>query len=244
MIIWGHETTIPAISIISVMVLILLFGIIVTIFYYRNVRDTLFDDQKQVYQDPYVYADMDDPYNNPIIVNNVITKEICDRIIDFCLDVADNRPRFVEAKYNQQFSISKTSELAQPIVEKLAKMVGLKFDQAEDIVVFRYSPYQTYPIINDSCCFPNDKCQAFIKRGGQRVTSIVIYLNDEFEGGETIFPNINKLTVLPSVGSAIVYYPLAANSTKCHPKGYKVANPVSSGIKWTATLYFRENTYV
>lgn len=243
MIIWGHQSTIPAISIISVMTLVLIFGIIITIFYYRNTRDVLFEDQTTV-NNPFVFADINDPYNNPIVVNNVITKEICDRIIDYCLDINDDRTRFVDDKYNQQFAISKTSELAQPIIEKMAKMIGLKFNQAEDMIVFRYSPYQTYPIINDSCCFANDKCQAFIKRGGQRVTSIVIYLNDEFEGGETIFPNIDKLTILPSTGSAIVYYPLAANSTKCHPKGYKVANLVKSGIKWTATLYFRENEYI
>ena len=44
-----------------------------------------------------------------------------------------------------------------------------------------------------------------LKNGGQRIVSILCYLNDVPEGGETTFPFIN-LDVKPIKGSAVMWY--------------------------------------
>ena len=35
-------------------------------------------------------------------------------------------------------------------------------------------------------------CQDFLKRGGNRYATFLLYLNDDFEDGETYFPLRNK----------------------------------------------------
>jgi prolyl 4-hydroxylase len=126
---------------------------------------------------------------------------------------------------------------------RIANIVNLPLENAESLQVVRYEPDGYYKEHHDSCCDNTKICNDFIKRGGQRIKTVLIYLNDDFEEGSTYFPLLNKKYKPPKY-SAIIFNPLAKNSNKCHPLALHAGLPVKSGIKYIANLWFREGKFV
>jgi prolyl 4-hydroxylase len=203
-------------------------------------------DQHHTPQSSLGYTSIDADYTRPVIYNKFITPAQCDAIKDYARDKLFESEivggKHHDIRNSMQCWISKNHKLAKPLFERIAKEFNLTFDQAEDLQVVRYLPNQYYNEHHDSCCDDNDQCKEFIKRGGQRVLTVLIYLNNEFEGGHTYFKNLD-LKLKPSTGSAAVFFPLANNSNKCHPLALHAGTPVSSGEKWIANLWFREGKF-
>jgi len=79
-----------------------------------------------------------------------------------------------------------------------------------------------------------------------RRATVLIYLNDDFTGGATFFPQIN-LRVYPKLGRAVVFFPnragmpFADSSSSVKPYMSHIAEEVLSGQKITAQVWLREN---
>ena len=144
---------------------------------------------------------------------------------------------------SKQHWIVKNDELVKPIFERVSKMFNIPFENAEDLQVVRYLPNQYYREHHDSCCDNNKACTTFLSKGGQRILTVLIYLNDDFTDGHTYFKNLDMKLKVPS-GDAIVFFPLAKNTSKCHPLALHAGMPVTSGEKWIANLWFREHKFV
>jgi len=79
-------------------------------------------------------------------------------------------------------------------------------------------------------------------RGGQRKYSALIYLNDDFEGGETYFPKINY-TVKPEIGKMVIW----ENLNKDNSLNYDSLHaglPVLSNEKWICIVWVRETKFI
>lgn len=188
-----------------------------------------------------------DPYVKPFVVSDLLTPTQCKQIMQFCEDkLVDSEVvggKHQHIRNSKQHWIPKTNELVKHIFEKVSYMFNIPIENAEDLQVVRYQPDQYYNEHHDSCCDDNEKCNEFTKRGGQRRLTVLIYLNNEFEGGYTKFKNLDIEMKAPT-GSAIVFYPLTLNTNKCHPMALHAGMPVSKGEKWIANLWFRENKFV
>jgi prolyl 4-hydroxylase len=125
---------------------------------------------------------------------------------------------------------------------RIANIVNLPLENAESLQVVKYEPNGYYKHHHDSCCDNNNSCIEFTKNGGQRIKTVLIYLNDNFIEGSTDFPVLNKKIKAPKYG-AVVFNPLAKDSNKCHPKALHSGLPVESGNKYVANLWFRENKF-
>ncbi len=89
---------------------------------------------------------------------------------------------------------------------------------------------------------PNDPGSSeHLLKGGQRVSTLIMYLNDVEAGGETIFPDIG-LTVTPKKGSA-VYFEYCNSHGQVDPMTLHGGAPVTAGEKWIATKWMRQNRY-
>lgn len=232
---------------ISVILLLIFITIIVLLTFYRNViYEKVMGDETVNIPQITGYANKEDPYLKPSILPNLLTEKECIDIIGYASDKLSESEvvggRHVNIRNSQQYWIPKNNPLVKPLFEKVSKMFGIPIENAEDLQVVRYLPHQYYNDHHDSCCDDNDKCRDFIKRGGQRVLTVLIYLNKDFEDGQTYFKNLDlKLRADP--GSAILFYPLAQNSNKCHPDAIHAGLQVSKGIKWIANVWFRENKF-
>lgn len=192
------------------------------------------------------HASQTDPYILPTIMKNLLNETEINSIIDeVSPKIASQNViegRYVYEKNKQHSFIKKDNEIIKPILEKISKKMNLPYENMENPLVIRYLPYQYYTEHVDSCCNDNDKCRDFVKRGGQRVLTLIIYLSDNFEGGSTHFKKLN-LNLKPNKGGAIIFHPLAQNSNKCHPNGIYQEQPLNGGIKWVMRVRFREHQF-
>lgn len=224
---------------ILVLVLVILIVIIIVIKPYHN-------------NEPFTtceYALKTDPYEEPYIINNIITEDEAKYIIYNASSKFDDSSILGQI-VDHNIRKSKTAWLHKnddtvilTIMLRIANIVNLPLENAESLQVVRYEPNGYYKEHHDSCCDNTEICNDFIKRGGQRIKTVLIYLNDDFEEGSTYFPLLGKKYKPPKY-SAIIFNPLAKNSNKCHPYALHAGLPVKSGVKYIANLWFREGKFV
>ncbi|HEY3698675.1 MAG TPA: 2OG-Fe(II) oxygenase, partial [Spongiibacteraceae bacterium] len=80
-----------------------------------------------------------------------------------------------------------------------------------------------------------------IKKGGQRVATLIIYLSDAESGGETIFPEID-FAVAPRKGGG-VYFSYCDAEGRLDRLTLHGGAPVTRGEKWIATKWVRQAAY-
>lgn len=226
--------------------IIILLIIIILVLVLLYIYNKYFQSTKSIYNTKISYANINDPYIMPKHLKNFITSEQCNIIIQL------SQNRLVDSEIlsgtnknirnSQQSWISKNDPITYPIFKKASNMFNIPFENGEDLQVVRYLPGQFFNEHHDSCCDDNDKCMNFIKRGGQRVLTILIYLNNDFEGGFTYFKNL-ELKFKINKGDALVFYPLATGTNQCHPYALHAGMPVTHGEKWIANLWFREEKF-
>jgi prolyl 4-hydroxylase len=225
---------------ILVLVLVLVIIIIIVIKPHHNKREPFTTCE---------YALKTDPYDEPYIINNIITEDEAKYIIYNASSKFDESTILGQV-VDHDIRKSKTAWLHKnddtvilTIMLRIANIVNLPLENAESLQVVRYEPNGYYKEHHDSCCDNTEICNDFIKRGGQRIKTVLIYLNDDFEEGSTYFPLLGKKYKPPKY-SAIIFNPLAKNSNKCHPYALHAGLPVKSGVKYIANLWFRESKFV
>ena len=94
-------------------------------------------------------------------------------------------------------------------------------------------------------------CYDDMKRGGLRVWTMFIYLNDgsEFEGGGTIFPNLkgddgNPLIYKLGKGDGVLFLNLEDDGYTPHKLSFHGGMPVLNGTKWGANCWVRQGEFI
>jgi prolyl 4-hydroxylase len=193
------------------------------------------------------YTDPSADWKHPQVIDQVLTPEECSYII------SKAEPSFTRsgvvgsdgphaARTSQTAWISKDDPVARKVFTKVLEHVGKTFDHCEDLQVVKYEPGTFYNEHHDSCCDASEGCLLFEKDGGQRVATLLVYLNSDFTDGETHFPNLD-LKLKTDIGSAILFRPLGADEAKCHPKALHAGLPISSGVKYVCNAWVRENKF-
>jgi prolyl 4-hydroxylase len=128
---------------------------------------------------------------------------------------------------------------ATPLIDRIERRIAalLKWplEQGEGLQILRYRVGQEYRPHHDYMDPALPGAPAFLARGGQRVASLVMYLNTPTGGGATSFPEIG-LEVAAVKGNAVFFsYDRPHPSTKSLHGGM----PVTDGEKWVATKWLR-----
>ena len=132
--------------------------------------------------------------------------------------------------------------LAMACVERvIAKFAGVKLAFAEPIVVLRYEPGQFYHWHYDAIHTYTAEIEAELERFGQRSKTAILYLNDDFEGGETEF-KAPYIQVKPET-AAILVFDNTDQTGKPIPSSLHRGCEVISGQKWVCTQWFRDKPF-
>jgi prolyl 4-hydroxylase len=194
------------------------------------------------------FADVTDTWNPPVIIDSILTPDECKYIIDKATPLF-TRSSVVGAvsqdstRTSETAWIDKMDPVAQKVFDKVVELSGKTLENCEDLQVVRYQPGTYYKAHHDSCCDNSEGCLGFSRQGGQRVATLLIYLNSEFTDGETHFPNYGDLKLKASPGSAIFFRPLAAEVNKCHPHALHAGLPISTGTKYVCNVWVREDKF-
>lgn len=125
------------------------------------------------------------------------------------------------------------------IDDVLFKQFGLDPVNAEQLSVSRYEVGQEFQPHFDYFDPADPGSQVALAHGGQRIATLLIYLNRPLSGGETTFPDAG-IEVVPSMGSAALFrYPTPTKDTLTLHGG----KPVAAGEKWIATRWYRAGPF-
>jgi len=130
--------------------------------------------------------------------------------------------------------------LIQRVEARIAALLAWPVLHGEGLQILRYRPGAEYLPHYDYFDPTHVSTPAILKRGGQRVGTLVMYLNTPTAGGATTFPDI-KLEVAPIKGNAVFFsYDRPQPMTLTLHGGA----PVREGEKWVATKWLREGVFV
>lgn len=132
--------------------------------------------------------------------------------------------------------------IIQKISKKAAEICGKPVENGELLQVVRYPEGGFFNPHYDACVGDKKFCERMnsAKAGGPRYLTFLVYLNDDFSGGETSFPKLRQ-TIVPKKGTAIAFYNTDAKGNVLWSSIHG-GNPVQLGNKWICNKWIRLNT--
>jgi prolyl 4-hydroxylase len=130
---------------------------------------------------------------------------------------------------------NKVHHLVQSISHRSASITETPSHFQEELQVVKYTTGGFFNPHYDPCHGAPEFCERLNGNNGPRYITVLIYLNDNFTGGETVFPRIGK-TVVPEQGKAIVFYSTTPDGSVIS-ESFHGGNPVISGEKWIANKW-------
>jgi len=179
------------------------------------------------------------------LVRDFLTHAEC----DFLIRAADGvwQPAPVVGKGAGEISPSRTSSTCflarQDLPDYMAKVSALTskpIDHCELPQVGRYLPSQQYRHHFDAFDLGNEDGRRFAQNGGQRVVTVLVYLNDCAQGGQTDFPAMN-LQVSPRKGTAVVFFPATVDGY-LDKRALHAALPAID-TKYVSQVWIRQGPY-
>lgn len=177
----------------------------------------------------------DDYVHTPLelrLVRDVLTDEECAAVKRAALRKGLKRSTVTGDKKTSSTRTSSTvflNEEDDPVVrvvqDKVASLQGIPKDRFEDLQVIRYEMGQKYDAHYD----PTDELP--------REFTVILYLNDDFEGGATDFP-LARASVKPVKGGAAVFRNMVGDRIVYGSQ--HMGAPVTRGTKWAATVWVHD----
>lgn len=132
--------------------------------------------------------------------------------------------------------------LIRVVRQRAADLFGCPVERIEGLQILRYLPGEQYKPHHDCFDPSTPSSQIQLGRGGQRVGTLVLYLNDCVEGGFTTFPQLG-IECAPTLGNA-VFFSYACDSTQTgDPRLLHAGAPVLRGEKWICTFWMRQGVF-
>lgn len=131
------------------------------------------------------------------------------------------------------------TELIARIEARIARLVNWPVDHGEGMQVLHYGTGAQYKPHYDYFDPAQPGTASILRRGGQRVATLVMYLSEPARGGGTTFPDAG-LEVAPVRGNAVFF-----SYDRPHPATGTLHGgaPVVEGEKWVATKWLRERVF-
>ncbi len=185
-----------------------------------------------------------------VLLDNFMTHEECDAFCELSKSTLTKSTVVDDAtgdSVNHEHRISLgtyftlgQNELVKKIEARIAEVTGTPVPNGEGIQILNYAGGGEYRPHFDY--FPdNAGGRVHTAHGGQRIITVIMYLNDVKTGGATVLPDIN-LSVYPKKGSAL-YFSYFNSKGQVDPSTLHGGAPVVEGEKWIATKWIREREY-
>ena len=184
-----------------------------------------------------------------VVFGELLSDEECQALIDAASERLA-RSLTVETKTGgEAINVDRTSEgmfftrgenpVVARIEARIARLLNWPVEYGEGLQILRYSPGAQYRPHYDYFDPAEPGTPTILRRGGQRLATLVIYLKEPEQGGATTFPDIG-LEVAPKRGTGVFFsYERPDPATRTLHGGA----PVLAGEKWVATKWLREREF-
>ena len=184
-----------------------------------------------------------------VVFGGLLSHDECDALMALANPRLMRSETVVNATGGSEVNGSRTSdgmffgraehELCARIEQRIAALVNWPVENGEGLQVLRYRPGAEYKPHHDYFDPDQPGAPSILARGGQRVGTVVMYLNTPTQGGATTFPDVGA-EVAPIKGNAVFFsYDRPHAATRTLHGGA----PVIAGEKWVATKWLREREF-
>jgi prolyl 4-hydroxylase len=139
------------------------------------------------------------------------------------------------------FRLNENDFIAQ-LDRRLSELMNMPVENGEGLQVVYYPTGALNAPHFDFLIPSNAANRASIARSGQRVSTLIVYLNDVEAGGETIFPKLGW-SVVPKLGQGL-YFEYVNARGELDESSLHGGNRVRAGVKWIVTKWMRERRFV
>jgi len=184
-----------------------------------------------------------------VVFGELLSHEECDQLIELAKPRLARSLTVATKTGGEEVNADRTSngmffqrgenELIRTIEARIARLLNWPEENGEGLQVLRYSPGAQYRPHYDYFDPGEPGTPTILKRGGQRVATLVMYLQEPEGGGATTFPDVG-LEVAPVRGCGVFFsYDRPDPVTRTLHGGA----PVLAGEKWVATKWLREREF-
>ncbi|HEX9932928.1 MAG TPA: 2OG-Fe(II) oxygenase [Allosphingosinicella sp.] len=149
------------------------------------------------------------------------------------IDDATGRPKPdpVRTSDGMNFGPGREDLVVNALNRRIAAATGTAYECGEPLHILRYVPGQEY----------KPHLDALPGAANQRRWTALVYLNDGYQGGETLFDRVG-LSARGRAGDCLVFRNVDAGG-RGDPRTRHAGAPVTGGTKWLATRWIRERPY-
>ncbi|MCY9006016.1 2OG-Fe(II) oxygenase [Peribacillus frigoritolerans] len=175
-----------------------------------------------------------------VVLENVLSDEECDGLIEMSKDKMNRSKIGVKHEVNEirtsssMFFQENEYDILTKIEKRISTIMNIPVEHGEGIQILKYTPGQEYKAHFDFFT------SSSIAAKNNRISTIILYLNDVEHGGETFFPKLN-FSVSPRKGMA-VYFEYFYNDKNLNELTLHGGAPVITGEKWVATQWMRRQS--
>jgi prolyl 4-hydroxylase len=184
-----------------------------------------------------------------VVFGGLLDDVECDQVIALAqprmmrsetVDVATGGSEVNSARTSRGMFFSRgESELIRRIEARLGALLNWPIENGEGLQVLHYLPGAEYKPHYDYFDPAQPGTAPILKRGGQRLGTVVMYLNTPERGGGTTFPDV-ELEVAPVRGNAVFF---SYDSPQPSTRSLHGGAPVIEGEKWVATKWLRAGRF-
>jgi prolyl 4-hydroxylase len=169
-----------------------------------------------------------------------MTDKDCEELINLCesnlekLKVLSKRDDY---RIAEGCFVSEKIDVASNYRDRIAKMLYIPQTNMEDVHLVKYEVGGEYKEHQDWFHPSQDYYRKEMERGGQRIKTALVYLNDDFSGGDTTFPKIG-MRITPKKGKLVVWDNVTAEGELSYDSTH-IGEIVTEGVKYIAVIWMR-----
>ncbi len=184
-----------------------------------------------------------------VVFGGLLSADECDELVVLARSRLSRSETVQTATGASEVNDARTSEgmffergeypLCARIEARIAALLAWPVENGEGLQILRYGMGAEYKPHYDYFDPAQPGTPLILRRGGQRVASLVCYLSTPVRGGVTVFPDV-QLEVAPLQGNAVFF-----SYDRPHPMTRTLHGgaPVLEGEKWVATKWLREGHF-
>ena len=186
-----------------------------------------------------------------VIFPGLFSTDICNWLIDRCRDRLKRARVYLGAapsiddyrsNTSAEFGVTESDFVTALVQTRLAAAAQVELNQLEALSVLHYAPGERFADHYDFVDPKSAGAARDVASHGQRIFTLLTYLNEEYSGGETAFPRVG-ITHKGTPGEGLLLRNVLADGSP-DLRTLHAGVPPSTGEKWIATQFIRSERVI
>ena len=183
-----------------------------------------------------------------IVIKNFLSNEICDHFVKLsngklerALVSSETKGIVSKGRSGSNCWINHNKDdITLSVANRISNIVEIPLENAESYQIIYYDKSQEYFNHYDAWDFNDiERSKRNLNKGGQRLFTALVYLNNVEEGGSTKFTKLN-IDVKAEKGKLLIFENVYEDTNIRHYYSEHAGRPVIKGEKYAFNLWFRE----